>query len=430
MIFDQNLKEVKVKSNEEDETKILNKLFSNPETLYEIWEKHISSSAHAIFFYRSLIRSIDAYLSQDYLAFDAHTTSNCCHGMALLSRLIIISIRNFNLLHLRDHADKLILEIERSVNTEFSLQSMSIKNIDWRLLVLLSLHVLTTVGEIDPQKGRRTLPQKLKEISPIGTMFADALSSHLQKYFSNKVAYSYEYYLKAINNEFNISGAPVKMWGQYIKPEYFRTSIRGVTFAPCLYSTQVVLAYLISYRVKLAFVNEIMNFNNELQGRYVRIFEGNGHNGFRLLTEKEISFFEPYDFYEPTIVFSGCAFLEYPDIKSIAFKLSSWIHQISNLILACDIFYPQFPKVTIDPNFNSTPIIPKEDILKNIIHEYSKVEGVSAENPSLFCLTHIFSASLGKILALLKGNGVLPLSSIYFPHRLLKPNPSQKLQAS
>lgn len=409
------------------EEEMLVVLFPCPAEVYEIWENRITNLKQLNFFLCSLVKSIEDYANSKYLSFDAHTTSNCCHGMALLARFIFMALKHVELHLIKQWAEQVSSNI---CNQNIKCHSQfSIREVDWRIIVLVSLYVLTCCGDIDPKKGRRTLPQNLKNIAPIGTMFADILVSDLQKYFSNKVANSYQFYLNEIEDSFNISGASVKAWGKYVQPEYFRKSIRSITYAPCLFSTQIILAYLIKFRIKMAFINDLMDLENNHRGRYLQLFEGNGIDKFKLLNEQEISLFEPYDFHEPVIVFGGCSFSDNPNLDLISLKMLPWLNKITNLILACDVFYPQFPKVTIDPNFDSSPIVPKENFLKSILEDYSQIKGVSAEDPSLFCLTHIFACSLGQVIDFLNnGNASLPCSSIYFPYRLLKINVIKETQ--
>ncbi len=58
--------------------------------LRNVWESHVASKNHAIFFCRLISRTVDVYFSKEYTFFDAHTTTNCCHGIALLARTLVL----------------------------------------------------------------------------------------------------------------------------------------------------------------------------------------------------------------------------------------------------------------------------------------------------------------------------------------------------
>jgi len=71
-------------------------------------------------------------------------------------------------------------------------------------------------------------------------------------------------------------------------------------------------------------------------------------------------------------------------------------------MLACDVFYPQFFKVLDDPEFDSNPIIPSEELLRELIDHHATVKGVSSADPSLYCATHIYTASMDQVLQVQK----------------------------
>src|SRR5262245_51923066 len=49
------------------------------------------------FFYHVMVKTIESCLSATYTDFDAHTTSTCCHGIALLVQDLIFSIKHLDL---------------------------------------------------------------------------------------------------------------------------------------------------------------------------------------------------------------------------------------------------------------------------------------------------------------------------------------------
>ena len=91
--------------------------------------------------------------------------------------------------------------------------------------------------------------------------------------------------------------------------------------------------------------------------------------------------------------------------------MKNQLPHFQQLALACDTHYPQFPDVADDPNFDSTPIQPSETSLRKIIEEHSRIDGVSAQNPTFYCLSHIYSASLGQAIQVFSGRNLEALPS-------------------
>ena len=67
-----------------------------------IWENSLSLVEHFAFFFHMVIETIDSCLGKDYINFDAQTTSNCCHGLSILTRDLILSVNQIDLLFLKD----------------------------------------------------------------------------------------------------------------------------------------------------------------------------------------------------------------------------------------------------------------------------------------------------------------------------------------
>jgi hypothetical protein len=84
-----------------------------------------------------------------------------------------------------------------------------------------------------------------------------------------------------------------------------------------------------------------------------------------------------------------------------------WIDRFPELILACDTHYPQFPLVRDDPTFSSDPIVPSEPQLAACIERYKKVPGTSYRDASLFCLSHVYTASVREVYEAMEGRGPL-----------------------
>ena len=93
--------------------------------------------------------------------------------------------------------------------------------------------------------------------------------------------------------------------------------------------------------------------------------------------------------------------------------MRAWEKYLPELVLACDIWYPQFPQVKEDSTFDDSPIKPQERCLLDVLGHWNSVKGVRADEPSLCCLTHIYPASLEEVLKELEqGSSLLPYSFI------------------
>ena len=99
--------------------------------------------------------------------------------------------------------------------------------------------------------------------------------------------------------------------------------------------------------------------------------------------------------------------------ESLSLKMQPWLSKLTQLILACDVFYPQFFKVTDDGEFDSSPIVPDETCLRELMHSLS-IFGTHSKDPSLYCSTHIHPSSLKQFLevATNKDLAALPISFI------------------
>jgi hypothetical protein len=154
---------------------------------------------------------------------------------------------------------------------------------------------------------------------------------------------------------------------------------------------QVVLGYLIHSKSSIAIVNDILD-NTGKMSLYIRILQGDGKGNFSLLELDEhnhSSFIK-----QPVVVFRACAHADDPD--QLTSNLDEWLHRFPNLVLAHELTYPQFPKV--NSQFCNAPIVPEEDILQASMIEHGQITGVSSKDPSLYCLNHIYTASIQQML--------------------------------
>jgi len=369
--------------------------------IYSISTKknYIPNDDELLFFAHVILRTIKSIKKRFYTDFDAHTTSTCCHGIALSVRELILDAVSLDLDLLEKKFTNLIKHSESFLEEKFFYAPQLIIN-------LARYYICAFVKE---KKISRTITntKKLKSISEVSTNFCNRITHELQKYISNVTAQTYSLYLKYLDPSMLINGLPVSLWGKYVAPEYIRQDKRKVEYASCLFSMQISLAHLIRSRARIGLVCYFTNESNECVDQICYLFQGNGINNFQQISAYDVALSTPNK-YEPIVVFVGCSKITKEKIQTHKHALNRWIHSLPSLILACDTHYPQFPPVSDDPEFNAASITPHETSMQLIIDQHKLIEGTSLENPSLFCLTHIYPASLDQILCHISGSSTLP----------------------
>ncbi len=361
----------------------------------DIIDGKVNQASELLFCYQIAIEMIEAIVKGQYSAFDILTTTNCCHGISIFARYLFLEVVELDLKALLVEGKDKITELNADHSQRLSCRWYLPKP----LIELAQLFILSYIKEPDPQRRWRTEVNKLKETAPIGSKKCKQIVATLQTHYSNQVAESYYSHFKKLPDDMRINGMHVSAWGQYLHADYIRKDKRGRKYASCMFSMQVSLAHLIQREAKIALIVDIRSKLGEVKGRYVQLFQGDGVN----LVPIE----DAEDELEPIVVFGVCVYSDELNEESFEFLMNPWLSRLSELVLACDTHYPQFPNVGDDPEFDHSPIVPEEMVLKKIIDKYSKIPGVSAKDPSFFCLSHIYPASVKEILS-----GSLPRSFI------------------
>ncbi len=348
------------------------------------------SSQHLEFFYAVLHATLDACIETRYSVFDAHTAATCCHGVALLAICLLQDIT-------ASKAIKIKKELEEKISNQEDLNGQL--KIPGALMWLCRLYILHMVKAADLKRGYITDYVKLKNFFSLSNRFFSQLTKSLQKHIANIVAARYQFYLEGLPKNATAHGQPVHLWGQYVSFPHTRLSSNGIVYVSNLFSMRVTLSYLSFNCCYVSLINDVIDENDIPQYRYVSIFLGDGKGGFRFITSSKSDFyFDALIEKTPVFVLGGVAYLEDVDEDTFFSNMQAWESRLLELVLACDIWYPQFPLVAGDPVFNNAPIVPREFCLQSTLDYWSNVKGVRAEDSSLCCLAHIYPASLKEVL--------------------------------
>lgn len=377
------------------------------------------SKEKLLFCYRTMMKALESLKDRRYSDFDPHTVSNCCHGMAFYTTSLIASVLNLDFLDLLQEGEQ---AIERLKNFTLLPPLECFWQAPPELIHLARLYIISFIKEITPEKLLKTVTSKLKQLSPVGSSFCRDLSKSIQGFYSNFIAKRYAFLFDRIKNDFFINGLSIKLWGRYVSCEHLRKDKKGTLYASNLFSMQTLLAYAIYSKSKIAVVTDFFDPNDQNKGKHLCILLGDGKNKMKLQTSEEISSFPPD---EPVMVFGACAYSNTLDLSQLDSHLRPWLTEFPSLVLACDVFYPQFPKAGNDPEFDSQPITPKEPELQELLSRFASFKGFSSEDPSLFCLTHIYSASIEQLTNVLTKKNLtdLPTSFIFKTKKAEQLNP-------
>ena len=360
----------------------------NSVPIVDIIDRFDQSPEKVHFCYQILEKTLTSLVNLEYSKFDAHTATSCCHGMSILVRELIQLSQEENL-------NQLLSEVRQRIENSNEDSSWHLPKSLTKLCQLFILNYALNMSS----KGARMNSQKLLNIAPISRKFCDKLIRKLKMHYANLVALRYEKYLSEVSGKIKTCDVHVDLWGKYASHEHLRTCKDGLHYASSLFSMQVILGYLIFSKAKIAIVNDIVDETGKFT-RYLRILRGDGISSFSLLDgAKDIND-------EPIVVFSGCAKTKSAD--HIVKRMDEWTHRFPNLVLAHETTYPQFPRV--NDEFPSHPIHPEEELLQNLISEHKKTTGLSAKDPTLYYLNHIYTSSIGQILQERLNPESMPLS--------------------
>jgi hypothetical protein len=364
-------------------------------------------------FYQIALNTIDSVIEYKYINFDAHTTSNCCHGIALFSYEQIEQLGNVNLHSLRSELSTRIINIESLFHVNPT--SLLEFQIPLPVLNLMALYTLCFTKETNLEVGNRTNKRKLRTLCQVTTRFCEYFIDALQKHISNLIVERYSRYVERIleHKNFKIHGIHLKYWAKYASNNFLRIDSRGVKYAASMFSMRIIIASLIFKKSKIAIINDILDESGNLIDRITHIYIGDGSAGFKEINIETINKNQNIP-NEPILIFAGCCNLNQTKLVELQTLMDSWKNNLIDVLLACDLEYPHFPLVSSDPEFNNCKIIPEEPSLKFLLDNKLQANGYSIRDPSIFCLAHIYTADIHSVLSLSNKieNDRLPISFI------------------
>lgn len=392
---------------QQDLDSIYNKILSTLDVTNS-WLKYLSCKGCLDFLVAASNSTLKSLKQKQYSMFDGHTTSNCCHGISLFVSLAIKSLHKKSIEGIEK---QMALACKKYQNKELDVEEFA-DALPKELMVLTSTYVLYYAGAIVPKDGRITVPEEIKKIySDVSKKFCIKIIRQLQKDFSYAISNCYYKLLSSLPKGLLVSGVDARLWGNYVCEKNVRIDHRRRYYAPCLFSSQVVLGFLAAKKFIVAVICDIISDNNEHLGRYNILMQGDGNQLVCIPKEN----YELLNKSDSVFVIGGFCCSNEMTVDSFAAKMEPWLDDLTGLIVANDTFYPQFPEVGDDKNFDSSPIVPKEQELKDVIEKYSIVEGVSKENPFFFFQNHYYPASVEEVLEDPKQHDILPFSPSFTP---------------
>lgn len=332
------------------------------------------------FCYAVFARTLKALESRTYAEFDGHTVNTSCHGRALLAGELIRNANKLNLKKWGRFSTHSPLDPHKKVPT---------------ILVSLShFWILHRISKLDSNRGVLTDHHQLTKETGLNSAQAKSLIKRLQVQYANAVTAMYAPMSDAIPSVL-IHGIPMKDWGRYVTPAYIVWNERKISFAPWLFSTLVTLGWLSAKNRLVAIITEVWSANKTtFRERLVILYRGSGDGSFVPLHSKAI---DKLHHTEPVLVFGGCTESDIP-IQKINQKIKRL--GLTNITIIHSHYYPSY-------SIRSAHSNPSEDLQLTISRDSPEIDsaikkrdmsGLSANDPSLFCPTHMFTLSCREVI--------------------------------
>lgn len=335
-------------------------------------------------------------LQQGELAkFDPLVGENACQIRAVKLALIIKKF-SFDTGRLLEKIAELKIKVEELLNHGRFEEQISLRDvlegeglnfeIDYSILFLIKSYSLSVVkvprpfkSELPLVKNESTDSKKLKEISSVGSMFADNLVTNLRE----KLSASSVVFIQGLVKDWCSMDPCVEMVS-----DKFSVYHRGLKCIPCYWTTRVLMKEALNHSIPVVMIAEQKAKDRNYETvRKTSIFFQPTSYGYKQVDQ---SLFDPN---EPAVILLGATCRndeELPDNQD-------WIEELleyspDDLILAYAASHRQYPDSAKDALVKEI-----QDTEYNDYKSKANEWGCSSENPSRFFLSHAFCDRIGNI---------------------------------
>jgi hypothetical protein len=378
--------------------------------LPESYTNHPPNDANAIknglnnyYFALSIFEdALEAFLANRYRSFDALIGNNSCY---LVSYLIFLSAQRVNFKKTfkqkTQHSLNEIKKTKLKVLSEIQSAGKNFANLSLRQLLHsknLDIHIeldfiylgmayacaqakiknSSEIEEIDYQSLLSNYENKIN--IEIKKKSAQKLIKHWQKTVSYLSVKTLQIHSKAIHGT-------ASRWAKYIEDPYVLQDERERLCTSSLFSVMTIYDLLLGIPGSLIGLQvNLLQSADQFISRFTLYFEVKSNGSLDIINEEMIN--EDHNS-QPIYMFVGCRHIvgnkPISPAKINRIKKEFSKRSLSELVLAHEVTYPQYPK-----SLKAKNIDPEEFDLNQEIGKQSELKGFSIEDPSDLCLVHIF----------------------------------------
>ncbi len=348
----------------------------------------------------SLEQVLEKLSSQDIKSFDPLVGENACQIRAIKLALILTNypinyptlLPRVRLINLKCRA--YLNDVANLVKKEASLKALLQKeNLEIKLtsneLFLVQSYLLTKVKILKPIKEETPLikneytdTKKIKEISQVGSMFADRLVKKLREKLSEASVRFVQELADHSESEQDL---------KEMVSERFVVNHRNLKCLPCFWMTRILMEAALAYKTPIVVLAQLKSIdrNYEIEQEVSLYFEPTP-SGYQLVSPSALNISTP------AIVLLGSTCREFRNLPSI----SEWTKELTecgpvNLMLAYAANHRQYPNI----NAPQELIIQKTEDKEFKYYKTKAVEwGCCTKNASRFFLAHAYCNSIGNII--------------------------------
>lgn len=345
-------------------------------------------------------QALEALNSKNINFFDPLVGENACQIRAVKTALILFKypvnhqdlLPKIRLIKLK--CFNLIKEVDRLATQGASLSNCLKDNLieiklTFNEIFLIQSYLLTKVKVLKPLKKENPLTKneytdtkKIKEISTVGSMFADKLVSHLRQSLSE---YSIRF-VQELARQLELDQSVKQMVSTDFVADH-----RNLKCLPCFWVTKVIMEAALSYKIPIIIHAQLKSKdrNYELEQEVFLYFKATPSGYHRV---------SPFSLKKegPAIVLLGSTCRNFKDLPSV----NDWIVEITEkgpipLMLAYAATHRQYPNENCPKKFSEKSVDDKEfEFYKKKAFEW----GCCVQNPSSFFLAHAYCDNIGNVL--------------------------------